>query len=155
MKVLFVILGFLLMANAVQSGDIQFGDGADMLVVTPVEQVLKSPDEFLGKPLTVQGTITSVCKKKGCWMVLSSNNNQIRIKVNDGEMVFPFNSRNKIAFATGTLEALEMTQEKAVGYLSHLAEDAGQPFDQSSVVGDTVVYQLRPTGVTIKDVQSD
>lgn len=151
MKFIVSVLGMWVLLNAAHSENILFGGGADMSKITAINEILKSPDRYLDSVVTIEGTISSVCKKKGCWMVLSSGSHQLRIKVNDGEMVFPFNTKGKTAFATGKLEVLEMTREKAIRYLAHLAEDAEQAFDESTVTEETVVYQLRPTQVTIME----
>ncbi len=127
-----------------------FGSGADMSSLTPISQLLVDPESYTNKTVTVKGSIQSVCGNKGCWMTLSSDEQRLRIKVKDGEMVFPFNARGKIAYATGKLEALPMSKEKAIAYLSHMAEESDETFDPASVTGDITLYQLRPVGVTIK-----
>ncbi len=130
--------------------DDSFGVGAKVAEAIDVHAILSEPEQFMEKELTVAGEVVSVCDKKGCWMMLSSGDARLRIKVKDGEMVFPFNAKGKTAYATGKLEKMEMTQEKAVAYLKHMAEDAGETFDPESVKGDVTLYQLRPVGVTIK-----
>ncbi len=127
-----------------------FGQGADLSHLTAIGDVLGKPEAYLGKQITVTGKVVSVCDGKGCWMMLSSGDHRLRIKVKDGEMVFPFNAKDKTAFATGELVAMPMTQEKAIAYLSHMAEDEGKKFDPATVKGDTTIYQLKPVGVTIK-----
>lgn len=74
----------------------------------------------------------------------------LRIKVKDGDMVFPFNAKGETAYATGKLVPIELSKEKAIAYLSHLAEEAKEEFDPSTVKGAMTIYQLSPTGVTIK-----
>lgn len=143
----FVLFCSLVAAN---NNDTVFGEGVDMDKFVAMKQLLTTPNEFEGKIVTIEGTIDSVCDKKGCWMMLSSGDSRLRVKVNDGEMVFPFNAKDKTAYATGKLEALIMSKEKAIAYLSHLAEDAGESFDPATVTGETTIYQLRPTGVVIK-----
>ncbi|WP_144393789.1 DUF4920 domain-containing protein [Pleionea sediminis] len=144
------ILALLGTSSLAQAKSDVFGTGAKEADALAVNQVLETPDSFLDKEVTVAGEIVSVCDKKGCWMMLSSGDERLRIKVKDGEMVFPFNAKGKTAFATGKLEKMEMTREKAIAYLKHMAEDAGKEFDESTVKGDMTFYQLRPVGVTIK-----
>jgi hypothetical protein len=137
-------------AFAQTSKDDVFGSGVDMSLLVPIDLLLSEPHKYLDQSVTVEGKVVSVCDKKGCWMMLASGDHRLRIKVNDGEMVFPFNAKDKTAFATGKLEALKMSKERAIAYLSHLAEDAGESFDPATVTGETTIYQLRPTGVVIK-----
>lgn len=130
-----------------------FGSGADMNKLEKISEVLSSPDTYLNQTVTVQGTIVSVCSKRGCWMKLASDQRfqTLRIKVRDGDMVFPMSARGKTAFATGKLAAIELSQQQAVRYLAHLAEEAKQAFDPASVTGPMTIYQLVPEGVTISD----
>ena len=130
-----------------------FGSGADMKHVTPISKILTSPDQFLDKSVTVKGTIIGVCKKRGCWVKLASDQQfqTLRIKVRDGDMVFPFNSKGKTAYATGQLTAIELDKNRTIAYLENLAKEAREPFDASSVKEGMTIYQLTPIGVTIVD----
>ena len=127
-----------------------FGNGANLEQVIDVKTVLASPSSFIGKDITVAGEIDSVCGKKGCWMMMKSGHEQLRIKVKDGDMVFPFNAKGKRAFATGKLEVIEMSEKQALAYQKHMAEDAGEDFEPKNVTKELVFYQLKPVGVTIK-----
>jgi len=64
-------------------------------------------------------------------------------------MVFPLSSKGKIAFATGQLTGMELSKEKAINYLQHMADEAKEEFDPSSVKSGLTIYQLVPIGVTI------
>jgi len=131
----------------------KFGTGADMSKLVAISTLLENPEDYLDKDVTVEGAIISVCKKRGCWMKLASDKKYqtLRIKVKDGDMVFPFNAKGKTAYATGKLVGMELSKEKAVAYLSHLAEEANEEFDKGSIKSGMTVYQLSPTGVTIAD----
>ncbi len=128
-----------------------FGSGADMDKLIAISTVLSSPENYLDKSITVKGAIVSVCSKRGCWMKLASDRKfqTLRIKVNDGDMVFPLTAKGKTAFATGQLHAIELDREKATDYLSHLAQEANENFDPSTVKSGMTIYQLVPQGVTI------
>ncbi len=129
-----------------------FGTGANMQKLVAISTLLDSPQQYLDQEVTVAGTIVSVCSKRGCWMKLASDKKfqTLRIKVKDGDMVFPFNARGETAYATGKLSPIKLTKDKAIQYFSHLAEEAKEEFDPSSITGDMTIYQLVPTGVTIE-----
>lgn len=128
-----------------------FGTGADMQKLQSISAVLSTPETYLNDTVTVQGTVVSVCSKRGCWMKLASDKRfqTLRIKVRDGDMVFPMSARGKTAYATGKLSAIELSQQQATRYLAHLAKEAKQPFDPETVKGPMTIYQLVPEGVTI------
>jgi len=150
MKKLIQLCVLCLLSTPLIAKEEHFGLGANMEKLVAIETLLNEPVKYLKSEVTVKGKIVSVCENKGCWMMLASGDKRLRIKVKDGEMVFPISAKDKTAFATGKLETMEMTREKAIAYLSHMAEDSGEDFDASSIEGDITLYQLRPVGVTIK-----
>ena len=86
-------------------------------------------------------------------MTLSSDKKfqTFRIKVRDGDMVFPMTAMGKTAYATGKLQAIPLSLEKSKTFLAYQAQEQQEEFDPASVTEPFTVYQLSPTGVTIKD----
>ena len=106
-----------------------FGDAVDKTAAMPVAQLLATPQAYLDKVVTVSGTVAAVCSKQGCWMKFTADgeNGPFRIKVRDGDMVFPLSAKDKTAYATGTLRLWPQGEDE---------KDA---------------YQLYPTAVEIAD----
>lgn len=106
-----------------------FGITVDKTVAIPVEQLLTQPASHLDKVVTISGKIDSVCSKQGCWMKFAADSDQgpFRIKVRDGDMVFPLSAKGKTAYAAGTVRLWPQGENEP---------DA---------------YQLVPTGVEIVD----
>jgi len=118
-----------------------------------IGELLANPDQYMGKTVRVQGVITGVCEKRGCWMSLGSKDEdfqEIRIKVDDGVIVFPVEAMGKTAVAEGTLAKVEMTLEQTVAYKQHHAEEHGEEFDPASVTEPLVYYQIKGTGAVIR-----
>lgn len=130
---------------------LRFGTAVDRTLLTPVSSLVATPDQYLDKQITVQGRIHSVCSNKGCWMQLESDqaSQQFKIKVRDGDMVFPVSARGKIAFATGKLHKTELDLESSREHLADIAERQQKSFDPASVTQPLVFLQLVPTGVEI------
>lgn len=130
----------------------EYGTGANSNDAIKISEVLESPDKFTDKEITVSGLIVDVCPKRGCWMLLASDEKfqTLRIKVNDGEMVFPLSARGRQGTAKGKLAGNKLTQNKAIKYYKHLAEEKGEKFDPASVTGPVTIYMLRATGAAIK-----
>lgn len=128
-----------------------FGGKVDHAALTPISSIVAAPDKYLAKPVTVQGEIISVCSKKGCWMQLASDaaEQQFKIKVRDGDMVFPVSAKGKTALATGQLVKTELDLESSREHLAELAERNKQAFDASTVTEPMVLLQLVPTAVEI------
>lgn len=130
-----------------------FGKGANITSVTKISDILATPNEYMEKEVTIQGTIVKVCKKRGCWMSLTSDKKfqTFRVKVRDGDMVFPMTAMGKTAYATGELQAFPLSLERTKQYLAYQAQEQQEEFDPESVTEAITVYQLSPNGVTIKD----
>jgi hypothetical protein len=75
----------------------------------------------------------------------------IRIKVNDGDIVFPKDSVGKLAIAEGKLTKLELSREQAAAKARHEAEEQGRKFNPSSVKSGVVIYQIEGAGAVLLD----
>ena len=56
--------------------------------------LLRSADEYVGGQVMIKGSIIEVCPMRGCWIQAQDKNtlSSIRIKVTDGEIVFPLSA---------------------------------------------------------------
>lgn len=120
---------------------------------TAIDVLLTSPASYTGKQVQVKGKITEVCQMQGCWMALTdtASGKMIRIKVNDGEIVFPTESVGKSAVAEGKLVKIELTKEQAIERAKHEAEERGRKFDASKIKSGETIYQIRGTGAVVLD----
>jgi hypothetical protein len=120
---------------------------------TPIATIVDFPDKYVGRTLQVEGRITEVCEQMGCWMKLvdPASGKSLRIKVKDGEIVFPAEAIGKKALAEGKLQKLELSKDDAIARAKHEAEETGKPFDPASVTGPVTLYQLAGTGAVILD----
>lgn len=132
--------------------DKNFGAGAKFADAVPMSKIMKNPESYVGKEVTVSGVIVDVCAKRGCWMQLTSDyqNEKVRIKVNDGEIVFPLEARGKKAAAKGQFKKISLTLEQTKNHLQHLAEENKKTFDPASVKEAMVIYQVQATGAVIE-----
>lgn len=145
----------LLLTSAVQADTRTYGAGVKIAEATPVSKILADPDAYVGKTVRIEGKVVDVCPMKGCWMELEEQGAgaaRLRVKVDDGVIVFPVTAKGKVAVAEGTLEAIPMDREKYVAWLEHLAEERGQKFDASNVgQGPFRIFQLRGAGARIEE----
>jgi hypothetical protein len=128
--------------------------GAPLTATEPVTlaTLFAKPAPFVGKTVQVKGKVTEVCQEMGCWMNLTDNDGHLlRIKVDDGDIVFPKDSVGKTAIAEGKLEKMDMTRDQVVAAAKEEAEETGRKFDPSSVKAGKTVYQLAGSGAVILD----
>ena len=128
-----------------------FGDGVTLAERTAIGDILARPDEFEGRTVAVEGEIIGVCKMMGCWIELQSGEGlRLRVKVDDGVIVFPESALGKRSIAQGEVESLEFTREEAVERARHEAEEMGREFDPDSVTPPYREIRLRGTGAWIE-----
>ena len=117
----------------------------------PVGKIAAAPAAYLGKTVQVKGKITEVCQMMGCWMNLADpeSGKLLKIKVIDGDIVFPKDSAGKLAIAEGKLVKIELTRDQAIAQARHEAEEQGRKFNPSSVKSGATIYQLQATGALV------
>lgn len=118
---------------------------------TKISDILSEPESYLDKTVLVEGEVLDVCSHMGCWMELKSDveGGKIKIKVKDGEIVFPVEAKGKTALVEGKVYKIELTQEEAVEYFKHFAEESGKEFDPSTITGPMTIYQIKGLGAEI------
>lgn len=149
-QLLAIFLSLSLVVLPLQAASLQFGDKVDKSSLIAISEVQAKPESFLGKTITVQAEVVSVCQKKGCWMQLSAGSGQqLKIKVRDGDMEFPVSARGKQALATGQLVKIALDLESSREQLAAQAKVQGKSFDPATVTSPIVNWQLVPTAVEI------
>jgi hypothetical protein len=131
-----------------------YGAGVTLAETTSLAKILADPDAYVGKKVRIEGRVADVCPMKGCWMELSEEKagSKLRVKVDDGVIVFPVTAKGKLAVAEGVVEAIPMTRERYVAWLEHLAEERGQKLDPATVgSGPFRILQIRGTGARIAE----
>lgn len=91
----------------------------------PVADVLAQPDQFNGQTVAVEGVITKLCKKKGCWFEIAAQASApgVLITAPKYHIFLAQGSEGKKIVAYGTFKKEVQDLEEA----KHLAQDAGEP----------------------------
>lgn len=136
---------------AARAGQV-YGTAPDLAVTTPVSEILAKPADFVGKVVKVEGLVVDVCASRGCWLELGGDRafETIRVKVKDGDIVFPLSARGKKAFVQGKLESIAMDAKEARRFREHQAMEKGVAFDPKGATGPLTIYQIKPTGVLVE-----
>lgn len=87
------------------------------------------------------GKVNSVCRKKGCWMILSDKGMHARVTFKDYGFFVPRDSANQDSVVYGVLTEKTLSKKRA----RHYAKDAGKAVDdinddvkEYSIVADSV-----------------
>jgi hypothetical protein len=149
-SILAFLAAVLLLAGCKSQQSQKLGAEITLKENTKVSEILANPNSYLGKTVLVQGNVLDVCTEAGCWMDIAGDvaNQKIKIKVKDGDIVFP-GAKGKSALVEGVVYSIELDKEEAKEYYKHMAEDAGKPFDSTSVIGPMTIYQIKGVGAEI------
>ncbi len=131
----------------------QYGEPLELTETTSIADILADPTAYVGKKVRIEGRIKDVCPMEGCWMEVENEDGtkSLTVKVNDGEIVFKPESVGNQAVAEGEVYAIELTHEKAISYMAHLAEEKGEAFDSTSVTGPMTIYQIKGVGAEVAE----
>lgn len=134
-----------------QTEETNLGTEITLTEKTKISDILADPDSYLDKTVLVEGEILDVCPMMGCWMELKSDDGEgmIKVKVKDGDIVFPVDAIGDNAVVQGTVYKIDLTQDEAVDYFEHLAEESGEDFDPSNITGPMTIYQIKGLGAEI------
>lgn len=145
----------LLLATAVAADEscakTSLGAGVTIAEATAIASIAAEPDDYLGKAVRIEGQVTAVCEMRGCWLELAADGGEsLRVKVKDGDIVFPMAAKGKRAAAEGVVEAVEMDRAGFVGFKRHEAEETGVAFDESTIGdGPFRIVRLKGTGAEV------
>ena len=87
-----LILSFGLMACSSETAEVtgdQFGQTLTMTKITPVAEVFTQAQDLNGQMVRVSGTVTDLCKHKGCWMQVSDGQNVLTVRFKDEAFIIP------------------------------------------------------------------
>lgn len=132
----------LLLAGAAVAMDKSYGKGVSEGDVTKVSAIMADPDAFVGKTVRVEGTAVSVCAHRGCWLELASDTEgeTIRIKVEDGVIVFPKEIMGETVRAEGVFTA---NRPSALEKMCDRTKDGEEP------VACLTTYQVSGVGAVV------
>lgn len=142
MKLLFAAV-VLALVSPVAAGETTLGTGVTLKDSTPIPAVTAKPAEFVGRTIRVDGVATAVCTHMGCWMAIAPEGQPdaptVRLKVEDGVIVFPVSAKGKKVSAEGLFEEVKGEENK---------EAAGEHAKKDPKASKQ--YQIKATGAVIR-----
>ncbi len=129
----------------------KYGKDITLKEKTNISDILSNPEDYLDKTVLIEGEVLEVCPMAGCWIEVASSveGEKIKVKVKDGEIVFPEEAKGKNALVEGKVYKIELTVEEAVEYYEHQAEETGDEFDPATVTEAVTIYQIKGLGAEI------
>src|SRR5829696_4801050 len=113
MRGLICVTMLALATTVVAAQETKLGAGVTLKDATPINALIAKPADFVGKTIRVDGVATAVCEEMGCWLALSADGSKesktVRLKVEDGVIVFPMSAKGKKVSAEGVFEEIGRT----------------------------------------------
>lgn len=152
MKKILVLALIMLISTAFAGGGKKYGKEITLKEKTKVSEILAAPEKYVGKKVLIEGAVVDVCSKRGCWIEIGNDKQfeKIKVKVKDGEIVFPMEEKGKDAVVEGEVCKISLTKEQALERAKEEAKEHGTKFDPSSVTGPVTFYQIKGIGAEIK-----
>ena len=146
------LLAFAAAAGLLTAADVTVGKQPVLKQPVAIAVLLAKPADYVGKTVQVKGKISEVCQEMGCFMyVADAAGAKLKIKVKDGEIVFPKDAAGKTATAEGVFTKLDLTREQAIDLAKEEAGATGRKFDPASIKGPVTLYQINGTGAVISE----
>ena len=125
--------------------DTKLGAGVTLKEATPIKALIETPADYVGKTVRIDGVATAVCENMGCWLAVAADEAKdartVRLKVEDGVIVFPMSAKGKQVSAEGVFEEIEAKDDhgtEAASEHAHKDKNASKK------------YQIKATGAVIK-----
>lgn len=150
-KILYVFLLAMLLLpyeNYSQSKQMKlYGHQIIMKKVTPFHEAYESPGKFKNKEVVLEGTVTTVCKTKGCWMEITNGKDKIRVKFENYSFFVPWDSKGKKVKIQGKI----LKEKVKADTFKHWLEESGEPKQKiEKIKSDQKVVTFIATGVIME-----
>jgi len=137
------------------SGPKKYGKELTLKEPTKVADILAKPEKYQGKLVQIEGKVTDVCAKMGCWIKIEAGEGiePVTVKVDDGVIVFPVEAKGKMAQAEGILSVKTMTESERIAQAKHEAEENKklESFDPSTIKGPKTTVRIAGEGAVIEE----
>jgi hypothetical protein len=140
-------------AEAVKLEGAVYGAGVSLSKTISVSELLATPDLFAGQTVRIEGVVSGVCPKRGCWIDIAGDTpgQKVRFKVRDGVMVFPMEENGKYAVAQGVVRKMPMTLEQSKNYAAYQAREYGADMDPDKITEPITLIRLDGTGAVVRN----
>ena len=131
-----------------------YGNFSSAEKIQYIGDLISNKDIFINKKVKVKGLIKEVCPMRGCWLEVVDENgiDKLRIKVTDGDIVFPLSAKGRNIEAEGQFSILTLNKQQAKNWKKHLAAEKGIEIDTSEIIlsqNDYFEYRLNTIGAKI------
>jgi hypothetical protein len=127
--------------------DSLIGESMDLEKAQPIAMLNASFEPDPAELLVVEGAVTDVCSKKGCWMKLDQGNGEtVRVTFKDYALFMPLD----LAGSKVVVRGIAKKDTVSVDDLRHYAEDAGKSAEEIAAITEPEIkISFEADGVAI------
>ena len=129
--------------------DGNYGSLIDISKSHSIDELINNAENYLNTEVLISGTILEVCPMRGCWISVQDKDSpaDIRVKVTDGQIVFPLSGKGRKVDVQGIFSKLIFNEEQARQWKVHLAEEKGVQLSLEDVeIEPSDLYEYRIIG---------
>ena len=132
----------------------KYGEPVSEISTLSFSELLTNPNNFLNQNVLVEGVIKEVCPMRGCWVQISDMDEMesVRVKVKDGDIVFPLSARDHKIIVQGNFVRLDLSKDQAINWKIHLAKERGVILNPENInlqEEDYYEYRINCNGAVI------
>ncbi len=123
-----------------------YGAELKALPLVDLAKVVAAPAVWKGRTVQMRGTVASVCTKKGCWMMVGSTAQNVRVGFKDYGFFVPFDVAGRDVAVEGVIDVRVETEAER----RHYAQDAKKSAEEiAAIKGDKTVISFIADAVQI------
>lgn len=108
-----------------------FGAPFSIEKAIPAADLFKAPETYVGKKIRVEATVTDVCQKMGCWMVITEQDKHMRITTKAHKFFVAKDGAGSLCQIEGEVVAKELDPERTAHFESESSKGAPIPEKQA------------------------
>lgn len=124
-----------------------YGSAFALTDVRPATEILGNPAQFVDQTVLLEGKVTDVCQKAGCWMVITDDETTMRVLMQDHSFAVDKGGTGAHCRVEGQIVAKEIDPAEVAHFESESEDVENMP--EKAAAGN-VTYQLVATGVAMK-----
>jgi hypothetical protein len=151
-RVFSLLLIAVFMASMINAeGNEKYGKEISLEKKTKISDIVDNPTKFEGEKVLIKGKVEDVCENRGCWIeVADSYNHTIKVKVEDGEIVFPAEAEGKTALVEGTVYGVDLNSADCSSHKKEKESEMATPSCCTGKKSASKVYQIKGIGAVLK-----
>ncbi|TNE92448.1 MAG: DUF4920 domain-containing protein [Deltaproteobacteria bacterium] len=99
--------------------------------IVSIAAFLDDPTPYEGKSVRVQGKVTDVCQKAGCWMVMTDDTRHLRVTMKDHDFSVDKQGAGADCIVEGVVKSKAVDPKEVAHFKSESSEGAVIPEEQA------------------------